>query len=270
MAALVPELAGQGRTTVRLHPRRGAPAVTESSMGGPLLWPADEAWPYCEASQHADPSGVFGRVAMVPVLQIYARDVPELPFPAATDLCQVLWCPTSHEPDHAPVLHVTWRDSRLVTGVRTEAPEPVESEADYLPLPCVLSPERVREYPSAWTLPESLDERIEDSGWSYQYHLSTAPGTKVGGWVHWIQDPMPMECARGHEMSHLLTVASREHDAESGRAWTPLEEQHLLGPYQVPELQEPADITIGDAGSMFVFVCVTCPDRPVETIVQHS
>lgn len=30
---------------------------------------------------------------LVAVLQIFARDVPELPFPQGTDLCQVLWCP---------------------------------------------------------------------------------------------------------------------------------------------------------------------------------
>ncbi|MEU6789096.1 DUF1963 domain-containing protein [Nonomuraea angiospora] len=278
VAALFPELAGQGRTTVRLHPRRGAPTVTDSSMGGPLLWPADEAWPYCEASEHADPSELWGRVAMVPVLQIYAHDVPELPFPAGTDLCQVLWCPVTHKPDHAPVLHVIWRDSRLVTNVLGEAPEPLETEEEYLPSPCVLSPERVREYPSAGVVPAILDRKIAEwskssqnpEEWSYQYHLSTAPGTKVGGWIDWIQDPISMECDRGHEMSHLLTIASWEHDGESCKRWTPLEEQPLLGPYQVSELLEPADIMIGDAGSMYVFTCLECPDRPVETISQCS
>ena len=244
-------------------------------MGGPLLWPTDEEWPHCEASEHADSSGLWGRVAMVPVLQIYARDVSELPFPAGADLCQVLWCPVTHESDHVPVLHVVWRDSPLVTKVLTEVPEPVECEEEYLPSPCVLSPERVREYPSAWVLPTKLDKQIAEwtksshnpEDWSYQYHLSAAPGTKVGGWIDWMQDPISMECDRGHEMSHLLTIASWEHDTESCRTWTPLEEQHLLG---LPELLEPANIMIGDAGSMYIFTCLKCPDRPVETISQCS
>lgn len=41
------------RTTVRLHPRAGAPTLADGSIGGPLLWPADEPWPRC--SEHAGP-----------------------------------------------------------------------------------------------------------------------------------------------------------------------------------------------------------------------
>ncbi|GGT33855.1 hypothetical protein [Streptomyces chromofuscus] len=40
-----PELASLARTAVRLHPLPGAPTVHDSSVGGPLLWPADEPWP---------------------------------------------------------------------------------------------------------------------------------------------------------------------------------------------------------------------------------
>jgi hypothetical protein len=46
---------------------------------------------------HQDPA------ALVPVLQLYARDIPELPFPGQTDLLQLLWCPNWHdEPWHGP------------------------------------------------------------------------------------------------------------------------------------------------------------------------
>ncbi|MEV7805170.1 hypothetical protein AB0O28_19685 [Microbispora sp. NPDC088329] len=44
-----PELVEYARTTVRLHPRPGTPAVRDSHIGGPLLWPAGEAWPTCDA-----------------------------------------------------------------------------------------------------------------------------------------------------------------------------------------------------------------------------
>ncbi|MCX4822752.1 hypothetical protein OG883_23190 [Streptomyces sp. NBC_01142] len=44
---LFPELAAYRGTTTRLHPRPGSPDVSASSVGGPLLWPADEPWPVC-------------------------------------------------------------------------------------------------------------------------------------------------------------------------------------------------------------------------------
>ncbi|MEU6679065.1 hypothetical protein [Streptomyces sp. NPDC046925] len=45
--SLFPELAAHRGTTTRLHPMPGDPAVTASSVGGPMLWPADEPWPVC-------------------------------------------------------------------------------------------------------------------------------------------------------------------------------------------------------------------------------
>lgn len=48
VASVVPALAGYAGRTTRLHPRPGAPAVTDSSVGGPLLWPAGEPWPHCD------------------------------------------------------------------------------------------------------------------------------------------------------------------------------------------------------------------------------
>ncbi|WP_406016128.1 hypothetical protein OG520_37675 [Streptomyces sp. NBC_00984] len=44
---LFPELAAYRGTTTRLHPRPGNPDVSASSVGGPMLWPADEPWPVC-------------------------------------------------------------------------------------------------------------------------------------------------------------------------------------------------------------------------------
>ncbi|MFJ3794178.1 hypothetical protein [Kitasatospora sp. NPDC090091] len=45
--ALFPDLAAYRGTTTRLHPCPGTPGVADSSVGGPLLWPADEPWPVC-------------------------------------------------------------------------------------------------------------------------------------------------------------------------------------------------------------------------------
>jgi hypothetical protein len=47
VVAAVPELGAYARTATRLHPRRGSPGVGDSSIGGPLLWPAEEPWPVC-------------------------------------------------------------------------------------------------------------------------------------------------------------------------------------------------------------------------------
>ncbi|APY90219.1 hypothetical protein DCW30_35650 [Streptomyces alfalfae] len=48
VAAVFPELAPLARPAIRLHPRPGSPSVRDSSVGGPLLWPAGEPWPHCE------------------------------------------------------------------------------------------------------------------------------------------------------------------------------------------------------------------------------
>jgi hypothetical protein len=53
IAAVFPELLAYSRTTTRLHPRPGAPGRADSSVGGPLLWPAGEPWPACTES-HAE------------------------------------------------------------------------------------------------------------------------------------------------------------------------------------------------------------------------
>jgi len=49
LAELLPDLRAHAGTATRLHPTPGTPAVTDSSIGGPLLWPATEPWPVCPA-----------------------------------------------------------------------------------------------------------------------------------------------------------------------------------------------------------------------------
>ncbi|MDX3458055.1 hypothetical protein PV396_39995 [Streptomyces sp. ME02-8801-2C] len=57
ITAVFPQLAPLARTATRLHPRPGSPTVRDSSVGGPLLWPADEPWLYCDEphDSHAAP-----------------------------------------------------------------------------------------------------------------------------------------------------------------------------------------------------------------------
>jgi hypothetical protein len=289
IAGLFPELAGQERPTVRLHPRRGRPGPQDSSIGGPLLWPAAEPWPRCDAPDRhiifaPIGTGEVGRTIkrpirdprriaapMVAVAQLFARDVPGLPVPPSADVCQVLWCPTwNHEPDYAPRIQVRWRDSARDPGMggdlATAPPsDPEVAMADFIPQPCSVSPERTIDYPTGWELPKELVERIggwgDANGWIYDFHLSAAPGTKVGGWPVWVQDPEWPTCPRGHAMDHLLTVASWEYDGESWRTWRPPD---------LPDGHEDAGLMLGDAGNVYVFTCVACDDRPIASLLQSS
>ncbi|MBE1534302.1 hypothetical protein [Actinomadura algeriensis] len=61
IAAVFPEIAPFARSATRLHPRPGTPGVHDSSVGGPLRWPADEPWPVC-AEPHDDSGGFFQSV----------------------------------------------------------------------------------------------------------------------------------------------------------------------------------------------------------------
>lgn len=201
ITSLFPGLGPFARQTVRLHPRRGQPGPQDSSMGGPLLWPASEPWPVCtephvhnwewadvppeitsweEADAWARSTlGLQARVArntqrparadidrsrpagvpspMISVLQLHAREVPGVPFPAGTDCFQLLWCPNHHLGDTYPTLGglrlaAFWRRAAAVTELLGSSPGPsfdtAMNASTYQPFPCVLNPEQVTEYPS--------------------------------------------------------------------------------------------------------------------------
>lgn len=279
---LFPELVPLRRTAIRLHPRAGTPFPGQSSVGGPLMWPADEPWPICPCTSHPqgwDRPATDGPVPLVSVAQIYRRDVPQLAFPDGCDLLQVLWCPFIIDGCTAPSPRVYWRSAESI-GWILEATPPTVSTApeDSIPDPCVLHPEPVIEYPS-WDMPDdlraALRERLEDmearTGWMYHYHLADAPGIKLGGFPSWTQEPWWPECPRcGQTMEHLLTVSSWEYDGESWRSWLPTEDrdsetgQERRDPAGNRAAHNPANVMFGDAGGVYIFQCSTCPDRPVE------
>ena len=151
ITSLFPDLSEHSATTTRLHPRPGAPTTADSSIGGPLLWPADEPWPVCTDGDVEDVSGLsapamvrriremvaaaqaraaasgiqYGltgeesaemsgyhvsqpgdpaeqSVPLIPVAQLYRRDVPDFAGPEGADLLQVLWCPHDHAEETWP------------------------------------------------------------------------------------------------------------------------------------------------------------------------
>ncbi|MGX1542420.1 hypothetical protein [Streptomyces adustus] len=344
VTAIFPELAPLARSAIRLHPRPGAPSAEESSVGGPLLWPADEPWPHCEASHlhvdsgfrespddvrlmrrmqarwHGDHDGpgttpeeaaVKERnaarlaerfaagpppadcpVPMLPVAQLYLRDIPLLRPPGQADLLQVLWCPYDHDPDHKPSTALFWRSAAEVVDILATPPEPYEvNHWGYLPEPCVLAPEAITEYPDSLDLSPQMRLMVEDwSRWQaagagvdnsyaeyprefYDVHLADAPGWKVGGWPPWGRtDPYPRYCTVcDAQMVPLLTIASFEWDGGEGHSWTPHEEQaaanapgHCCG--QRPS--QPTKVEVGSTDNMQIYVCPVSPEHPHTDLIQ--
>ncbi|GHO80036.1 hypothetical protein KSD_78070 [Ktedonobacter sp. SOSP1-85] len=323
IAAVFPELAPLARTTTRLHPRLGTPTPQESSVGGPLLWPIDDPWPYCDGRQHdpdwgplttladvrllrdtltaawkrpRDPgvnlltseedaiikriqaghSWTHEPIAMIPVAQLYARDIPDLHPPLGYDLLQVLWCPFDHPEEELPKVKLVWRSSCTVTALLSNPPQPVVVQSkDYVPEPCVVHPEQVIEYPALSDLDEVLREQIQawekrektiaDVGsFAYSFELSVAPGWKVGGWTSFsFRDAEPAICPCGTQMQPLLRIDSTEWDGGSGN-WIPIEDQALDSnpgsSYTHP--WEPVMVTIGRGYTMQIYTCPASVDHP--------
>ncbi|MFJ5925034.1 DUF1963 domain-containing protein [Kitasatospora sp. NPDC092948] len=266
---LFPELAVLRRDAVRLHPRRGEPGADESSLGGPVRWPRSEPWPHC-ADAHPRGAGP------VPLVQLLAVDMPELPFPDGADVLQVLWCPYDHEEYYALRPQLYWWHGSRSDLEPADPPRPDGARGNYLPDPCVPHPERIVEYPS-WDLPEELYDALrerfeqveEDTGWSYESHLSVADGTKAGGYPAWGQDADWPDCPQcGRRTDHLQSIGSAEFDGASWRTWLAVEDTPVDGdiwelPYEQRHLiQSAADLMLGDLGSLHLFVCPHCPDRP--------
>ncbi|MFB7648064.1 hypothetical protein ACFC0S_14935 [Streptomyces sp. NPDC056084] len=336
IAALFPELAPLARTATRLHPRPGSPSPHDSSVGGPLLWPAHEPWPHCEerhvwdgrnsilspedvrllrrnraeaASRRLrDPQGPWatpeelaiserikagrpwpeGSIAMLPVAQLYLRDVPLLKPPGQSDadLLQVLWCPFDH-PAH-PRTALFWRSTATVVDALDAPPEPPAIQfPTYLPEPCLLAPEQVTEYPHYLELSTELQEQLADwSKWQaagsaldssyepapdelYTDVLSISPGWKAGGWTRWgLTDPTPRVCAEcGTEAVPLLTIATTEWDDSD--SWEP--EEDRANPVPLLPGIPPANFTridIARGYDLQLHVCPASPDHPHIELVQ--
>jgi hypothetical protein len=293
LTGLFPELAGYERSATRLHPSAGSPTAFESSVGGPLLWPADEPWPTCPGPHDAGPDG---EIPLVALAQLYARDIPDLKVPAGTDVLQVLWCPFDHYSDdnEGPAVTLRWRDSSSVGALFDDPPQPEEVEYEtYLPKPCVLHPEQITEYPRAVHLYEELDrdlcERIaawcreldgvgpEDAdpelSWTdaRDYDDISATSTwKVGGWPFWsFRDPWRIRCAAcGAAMCPLLQVGSGEIFSDLDY-WTPIEDLAEIRASSLPlwklirTLGNPPEVELAHGYRLQVWVCPESVSHPL-------
>ncbi|MFD0354150.1 hypothetical protein ACFVHW_10465 [Streptomyces sp. NPDC127110] len=301
VAALFPQLAPLARPAIRLHPRPGSPTSNDSSVGGPLLWPADEPWPHCDESHDQidelyeaygvnaaeDYEWQDGPNPMVPLAQLYMRDVPLLRPPGQADLLQVLWCPFEHEPDYKPPTVLFWRSSGEVTKLAAGLPGPFAVEYDgYIPRPCVLAPEQITEYPDPMDVSKELQQQLRDwsnwqragsavdSSWApypdafYGSQLSVAPGWKIGGWPQWgLTDPNARFCAAcDAKMEPLLTIASCEWDS-SNIGWVPYEDQ-ALGSLDNARVANPPRIQVSRKYRLQLYVCPNSPDHPHTDLIQ--
>ncbi|MFB8404484.1 hypothetical protein [Streptomyces sp. NPDC055912] len=347
VTAVFPELAPLARAAIRLHPRAGEPSVLDSSVGGPLLWPADEPWPHCggvhpgsgmsvpvaerrletarrdrlerdphgpeytpeeraakerhesvwaeiadaELTGTASPWDADGPVPMLPVAQLYLRDVPLMRPPGQADLLQVLWCPYDHEPDWKPATALVWRSAAAVTDVLSAPPEPLDADYEgYIPKPCLLAPERITEYPNSLDLDKDLRESLEDrSRWQaagvdvdpryaeypgsfYSDELADSPGWKVGGWPPWGRtDPYRRFCSVcDTQMVPLLTIASFEWDSAT-TGWIPYEDQAAAavgGRVAGRSPVQPTAVEVGSTDNMQLYVCPVSPDHPHTDLIQ--
>ena len=260
-------LRGKGRQTIRLHPRKNPNvSCSESKIGGAVLWPDREAWPHCQLHDSD----------YVPVLQLRAKDIPEIPFPPNTDLLQVLWCPNDHEEcGYCPKIKLYWWRSESLNLHPLNHMRIKAGNEEYQPKPCEVSPERVIEYPSSFSLSDDHNKELcdwQDDETLYQYSLSVAPGFKIGGYPHWVQDAQKVTCACGCEMDYLLTIDSAEFDGGTYERWLPEEEREIWGAeYEVRNsVQCAAGLMLGDMGNINVFICRSCVPWSYQWIFQCS
>jgi hypothetical protein len=234
---VLPELASQARTAVRLHPRHNPDLPADASkIGGMFLWPADEPWPVC--SEHREP--------YVTAMQLRAEEFPEMQFRPGTDLFQWLWCAN---PDHGWVQSaVYWRRRASIAKALEIMPKPRRANITFVPAPCVLLPERVIEYPPPQLLSPSQIQRLE--AWSvapllapqararldlssiegfYQGELATCPGTKIGGYPYYYQSPSPRpQSPSGKPTEFLVTISAYEFGVREQLRWEPQEDPQYI------------------------------------------
>ncbi|MBA3698115.1 MAG: hypothetical protein H0W78_04610 [Planctomycetes bacterium] len=273
VATLVPALAPLARKATRLHPRMmRRPPSQGDGFGGNFAVTEQQAWPTCP--QHGTP--------MIGILQLSRTGGIDLPIPWGGDHFQVFWCGRDHDAHgYGPAPLARWISGAQHTE-RTSDWHTVRETEDVYPRWCPITPEEVVEYPTTHELsPELLqaleqDTRLTKVGRRFfpdfeeygvpaahmihDHLLSSAPGSKIGGYGNWIQAQAQRTCACGQPMVLLLTIATQEWDIQSGLRWKP----------SVARESQPLGMMLGDCGSVYVLACASCPGLVTASEFQCS
>ncbi|WP_157974702.1 hypothetical protein [Glycomyces dulcitolivorans] len=204
--------------------------------------------------------------ALLPIAQLFTRDVPGLPLRDRFDLLQVLWCPFDHAEDYQPAVHLRWRNTADQPMVAAFPPgDTLVGFENYVPNPCTVAPESVIEHPDYDLLPPGLADRIQEheriTDDFFYRELAVAPGWKVAGhgslWM--LIDGFEVRCECGAEAKPLLNAASRR--AGSGTPhWIPVEDGDRV--------EDAVEIVIGRGADLQIFHCGTDPTHaPVVEMV---
>ncbi len=261
LRALLDQLIGANikpKKAVRLRPQPALVDPGSSKIGGLPWWPAKEPWP---SSQ--------GKTCVL-LAQLRKDEFPEISFPRGSELLQVLWAP--HYPDPSterltPDTIVIWRsigDSQVLQST----PMAHDPSPGLVPVPCQIHPERLEDFPSGPELlvlsAPNVRELVGKAGRDAELFEFCAPGSKVGGYAYWLQNPTQIWCSCGREMEMLLTLASWEY--EENTRWEYADPrwakslEHTLGRISGLEL--------GDAGYLYLFYCTHCDERPTHAMSQ--
>lgn len=220
-------------------------------------------------------------LALMPLVQLYARDVPDLPFPEGTDLLQVLWVASPQVEGCSPALQLRWRAAEDVREVLVDQREPAFIEYDDLVAePCVLDPERVREYPPDHLLDRDLYRQAAE--WATEHGLgrwndyALAPGWKAGGWpaAFTFRDPAEAEelqCGEcGGPVEALLTIGGKEWDWPAGSDRPSEYGSDTVKPAAHPyrSVKDPTKVTIARGYTLQIYYCLASPAHLPRAIVQ--
>ncbi|MFG3339070.1 hypothetical protein [Glycomyces sp. NPDC048151] len=213
--------------------------------------------------------------SLIPVAQLFTRDVPGLPFSNRFDLLQVLWCPYNHPETEAywPATQLRWRDTNQSTLRPFYPPkDTLIGCADYVPNPCVLAPEEVTEYPDMDLLSPDLRENIKATAnrmesFYYSDH-ALAPGWKANGHgTSWsLFNAFAVRCECGAEAKPLLNAATGEWDPSTSH-WMPIEDLDHADAEKLKNGFDPVEIVIGRGYDLQIFHCGLDPEHPPVSVM---
>jgi hypothetical protein len=195
-------------------------------------------------------------VAMVPLLQLYARDAPRAFGGGDADLLQVLWCPNDHDAENVAGGHpyggprLALRRRRIAEEPLAPAmpPQPRRAAKGYLPQPCTLNLVEAEDFPERDELPDGIEDAVEpwceDRDLDYHDDFACLSRWKIGGRPSWhLTDLQRITCPLaecGRRMHLFLTVKSGG---------------------------DPS-VVVGRFGELRVFVCPDGPDHPFALNIQ--